>query len=483
MTAVETAGDADDAAAIANMLSKPPDTDDLKTLTDRDLAAAFLDGRAIKFVVELEKFVTFNGTRWELDERGAVKRLANNFIARALEAARASMGDDPRAKLRLPWLGSAERVGAMLRIVEDEVATHIAEWDADPEVIGVPGGVLDLRSGAVREPRPGDLLLKCASFDPSPGVAPANFLRFLELAQPDPEVRAYLQQLAGCYLLGKPMTTTYSLFVGAGGAGMGTWAAAFIGDTSGGCRGILGTYGASADSTVFVTGCRHEREEVAKWAGARAIFADEVFSADRAQMNVPLVNKITGGVPLHGRAAWGTKVEYTSGANLCILTNYEPVLTAAGGRPLLRRLAYLAWDEVLDGENFKKYFDAEGPAIVAWAADGARQVLAVGDLRVPDCIKANAVKFVAESNPLTQFRDDKMKKSPDPGYRLKRSLILEKYNEWRRLLRLPPVTPKQFKLELDRAGFTHDDKISHIGVVYGWTWQGMQELPEKAPKK
>lgn len=483
-TAAAVPKDEDEAAAIANMLSKPPDTDDLKTLTDRDLAAAFLDGRggSIKFVVELEKFVNFNGSRWELDDRGVVRRMANAFIAKALADARASMGDDSRDKMRLPWLGSAERVGSMLRIVQDEVATQLVEWDADPEVIGIPSGVLDLRSGKVRKPKPGDLLLKCTNFDPSPGVAPANFLRYLELAQPDPEVREYLQRLAGCFLIGKPMTPTYSLFIGAGGAGMGTWASAFIGDAAGGCRGILGTYGASADATVFVTGCRHEREETANWAGARAIFADEVFSADRAQMNIPLVNKITGNVKLHGRNAFERKVEFVSGANLSVLSNYEPVLTAAGGRPLLRRLAYLAWDAVLDGENFKAYFDAEGPAIMAWATEGARAVLAAGGLKVPKRILDSAAKFVAESNPLIQFRDDKLKRSPDPGARLKRSVVLEKYNEWRRLLRMPPVTPKQFVLELDRAKFTHDDKNGHIGIIYGYVWQGLQELPPEKPK-
>lgn len=452
---------------------------DIKTLTDRDLAAEFLAKRdgEIKYVDELEKFAIFNGARWELDERGKVKRLANDFIARYLEDARRHMGDDPRAKLRLPWLGSADRVSAMLRIVKDEVATHVSEWDADPEVVGVPGGVLDLRSGAVRPPKPGELLLKCASFDPDRGASPSNFLRFLELAQPDPVVRDYLQQLAGCFLLGKPMTTTYSLFVGAGGAGMGTWAAAFIGDAAGGCRGILGTYGVSSDSTVFVSGCKHEREEVAKWAGARAIFADEVFSADRAHMNIPLVNKITGGVQLHGRSAYGTKVEYASGANLSILTNYEPVLTAAGGRPLLRRLAYVSWDAVLDGENFKKFFDAEGPQIMAWAAEGARRVLEAGDLQVPPSVRAKAAKFIAEANPLIQFRDDHMKRAADPGARLKRSVVMERFNEWRRLMRMPPVSPKQFKQELDRAGFTQDERNGNIGIVYGWAWQTTQELP------
>ena len=467
------------------MLAKPPNTDDLKTLTDRDLAAAFLDGRggSLKFVVELAQFVTFNGKRWELDDKGAVKRLANAFIAKALADARASMGDDSRDKMRLPWLGSAERVGSMLRIVQDEVATQLVEWDADPEVIGIPSGVLDLRSGKARKPKSGDLLLKCTNFDPSPEVAPANFLRFLELAQPDPEVREYLQRLAGCFLIGKPMTPTYSLFIGAGGAGMGTWASAFIGDQNY-CRGILGTYGASADATVFVTGSRHEREEVANWAGARAIFADEVFSADRAHMNVPLVNKITGNVKLHGRNAFESKVEYTSGANLCILSNYEPVLTAAGGRPLLRRLAYLAWDEDLTAvENFRTYLDAEGPAIMAWAAKGAQAVLAAGGLKVPKRILDSAAKFVAESNPLIQFRDDHLKRSSDPGARLKRSVVLDKYNDWRSRLRMPPITSKQFMLELDRAGFTHDANSGNIGQVRGWTWQGMQELPHEKPKK
>ena len=73
---------------------------------------------------------------------------------------------------------SEPRLKAMLSLAEKEVGVPVApeELDADPWLLNVANGTLDLRTGELRAHRPEDLLTKLApvAYDPA-GVNPPSW--------------------------------------------------------------------------------------------------------------------------------------------------------------------------------------------------------------------------------------------------------------------------------------------------------------------
>src|SRR5205823_3085467 len=90
------------------------------------------------------------------------------------------------------------------------------DLDADPFLLNCRNGTLDLRSGELRPHDPADLLTKMTGAEYRPGAAGAEFARFLERVQPDPEMRGYLARLTGHALEGRVVSHILPIHYGAG---------------------------------------------------------------------------------------------------------------------------------------------------------------------------------------------------------------------------------------------------------------------------
>src|SRR5262249_15248932 len=120
-------------------------------------------------------------------------------------------------------LSSAKTVGAVHRLAQADqrTAAVVDQWDVDPWLLNTPDGVIDLRTGEMREVRPGDYMTKMTAV--GPGGSCHRFRSFLaETFDGDEEMIAYLQRVLGYSLTG--VTTEHALFFchGDGANGKGT---------------------------------------------------------------------------------------------------------------------------------------------------------------------------------------------------------------------------------------------------------------------
>ena len=60
-------------------------------------------------------------------------------------------------------------------------AVEAGQWDADPMLLGTPGGTVDLRTGKMRRADPADKITRLTSCTPS-NVSPTRWLQFLSEA-------------------------------------------------------------------------------------------------------------------------------------------------------------------------------------------------------------------------------------------------------------------------------------------------------------
>jgi putative DNA primase/helicase len=67
-------------------------------------------------------------------------------------------------------LRSAETIASVVNLARTnhELAATVEAWRGGPYLLGTPGGAVDLRTGELREARPGDQITKLTTVAPAP---------------------------------------------------------------------------------------------------------------------------------------------------------------------------------------------------------------------------------------------------------------------------------------------------------------------------
>ena len=180
----------------------------------------------------------WDGRRWIEDTQGGAKRAV-------LEVLRTSLADSIGDKELRADVGKCESdagLNGVLGVASalEPFAVTIDDLDADPYLLNTASGTLDLRTMTLRPHDAADRLTKVtrAAYDPS--AHSREWGAFLATVLPDPEVRGYLQRLAGLSLLGKVVEHIFTIATGTGANGKGTTYNALL--------YALGDYGHVAES-------------------------------------------------------------------------------------------------------------------------------------------------------------------------------------------------------------------------------------------
>lgn len=196
-----------------------------------------------RYVEALGGWHTWDGKRWSLD----VKDVQMHRWAKEIEVE--IRGDaqrivDEKARIRfLSWANSsasARGVSSAVAMARSEpgVVVDSDRFDANPRLLAVSNGVVELtdtgavfREGHSRE----DYITRFTRGAYNPRAKPRRFLAWLQRIQPDPEMRAWLQRLAGYSVLGGnperqfivpygPTSTGKTTFVEIVGSALGEYA-------------------------------------------------------------------------------------------------------------------------------------------------------------------------------------------------------------------------------------------------------------------
>jgi len=234
---------------------------------------------------------------------------AKRTVASIYEAAAQATSADARKALA-SWAAKSEaeaRIRAVVSLAETEPGVPITldALDADPFILNVANGTLDLRSGELRTHDRADLITKLAPVMYDPEARSSVWDRFLERVQPDPEMRTFLQRAAGYTLTGSVREEVLFFPHGCGSNGKTRFLEA-LGATLG------PDYARTADFSLFVVQA-HEgpRNDIARLVGVRYVRSVEVD--DGRRLAEALVKALTGGDPsLHGSCSARRSSSYLS---------------------------------------------------------------------------------------------------------------------------------------------------------------------------
>ena len=340
----------------------------------------------LRFDHDAGRWFEWDGSRWRRDG----KCRAFNY---ARELGR-EIGEGKRQMCKASVAAGAERFAR----ADPVHAVEATAWDCDTMLLGVPGGVIDLRTGKRGPANPVDLITKQASVAPESGE-PVVWLRFLaEAVNGDNEVVRFLQQWAGYCLTGETREHALAFVYGPGGNGKSVFLNTLV--------AILGDYAATAAMETF-TASRNDRHstELAMLRGARLVTASE--TEEGRQWAEAKVKQMTGGDMITARFMRQDNFTFRPQFKLTIAGNHAPALNTVDDamRRRLNVVPFVTKPEVPD-PTLEKKMEAEHGQILAWAIAGCLDWQANGLLR-PDAVKVATADYFENQDLFGQWLEER----------------------------------------------------------------------------
>lgn len=424
----------------------PPGT----TFTDLGNAERYArqHGDDVRFCATLGGWHTWTGSHWQRDETRAANRLAHE-TARSLYgevaaiAKRIEREPDADERKRLGGLHKAaakharetehtSRLAAMLREASaiPPIPVAHAELDAEPTalLLNVPNGTLELETGNMRPHRREDLITKCAAVPYDANATAPRFETFLAEILPDPGVRAFMKRWAGYCATGVIREHVLPIWYGTGANGKGTLAELL--------RTVLGDYAIGCPEGFFEEQKhRGHQTEIARLRGARLAIASETERA--VNLAESKVKKLTGGDSLTGNFMRQDFFTFRPTCKFVVFTNHKPRIRSTDDG-IRRRIVLVPFEVTIPPERrnlslLEDLIADEGPGILRWIVDGARELLeAGGRLDPPASIQAATEEYLAAEDVVGRFLEEACtcRKPGDHTIRSQPAHLGRAFNDW-----------------------------------------------------
>ncbi len=346
--------------------------------------------------------------------------------------------------------GNSGKVAAMLTEAAPHRMRRPDEFDADPFVFVAKNKTLHLRKDRV-EVRPhhrGDLRTKTGACDFDPKATCPSWLAFLEMVQPDPAMRGYLQRFAGYVLTGDISEQALLIFHGGGRNGKGTFLNAL--------RDVLGQMAITTPIETFGDGTRKDgasaSPDIARMRSRTLIVTSD--APDNLTLSAGLIKQMTGQEPITARELHKAFIEFMFTGKMVIPCNPKPRIPGTDDG-IWRRVHLVPWPVQIPLEAIDRHLGAtlkaEAPGILNWMLEGFVAWRAQG-LNAPATVLAASQDYRTESDPLGEFLS--VWTDRDAGGRASSAALFAKYGEYCKANAYPePKSGSSFGKSLKARGF------------------------------
>ena len=358
-----------------------------------------LFGDRIRYDHERERFLLWRSHRWEADKDGERYRLAVQ-AARTRQHAAIELGDDDLRKYGRACESVAKQE-SMLKALSrlKEVADGGGRWDANPNLIGVANGVVDLTTGTLRPGKQEDLITLGVpiAFDPA-AKAPRWEQYLLEVFDGDEELVGFIQRAVGYSLTGSTKEQVMLLCHGKGSNGKSIFLNVL--------RALGGDYATNIASDTIKKkrgGPENHPAEIAALVGRRIVTCSETPEA--ASINDERIKALVGGDIQTARFMRGNPFDFRPVLKLWLATNHLPKVED-DSEGFWRRMRLVPFERQFRGadrdNDLEDKLTAELPGILAWAVRGAVEWFARG-LQAPQKVLMATLQYRQSSDPLADF--------------------------------------------------------------------------------
>lgn len=461
-------------------------------LTDTVCAEA-LDGRFL-FARGLG-WMRYDGSRWT--ETGdavlveEIRQWAKSHWEEVVEEYKSDQSGDVRARMK-NWsqVLTSNRLRALAGLAKGPLHCEASEFDAHPDLLNCPNGVVDLTTGELLDPDPSYLMTKMTgvAYDPAALDDPDFSTALCALPA---ELHAWYQVRVGQAFTGHmPPDDLMIVQQGGGENGKSTLAVPL--------KRAAGSYACLVSDRVILGNHDQHPTELMELKGSRYALMEETPEA--RQLNVQQLKKVVGTPEITARKIRQDSVTFAASHSLFVNTNFAPAVVETD-HATWRRLAMVRFPYTFR----KRQEDVTGPldrlgdpglrdrcttrerpaqAALAWAVAGAVRWYSEGKVmpEAPELVRADTDAWRRKGDLLMAFMEERLE--PGPGYTATTAELHQAFGEW-----LVPTEHKPWSQRLfaDRFG-AHDRVVAqHITLTRAKVdgsvrrfWSGVRVVPKEA---
>lgn len=316
---------------------------------------------------------------------------------------------------------SASRMRALVGLARGILECHATDFDADPDLLNCPNGILDLRTGHLEPHDPDRFMTKIAGVDYVKGAQHPDWDTALE-ALPG-ELHEWFQMRIGQSITGH-MTPDDVVVISQGGGENGK---STVFDAITAAAGQY--YTVVADRAMLGNGSDNHPTEMMDFLGARLAVLEETPEERRLDTN--RLKKLSGTAQISARKIRQDSVTFAATHTLFVNSNHRPDVHETD-HGTWRRLLLLVWPFTFqkDPKLVKGPYDRLGDptlrqrvkenvqvreAVLAWMVAGARLWYEADRIlpQHPDRVAADTLKWRKVSDMILSYIGDMITFDPD----------------------------------------------------------------------
>lgn len=313
------------------------------------------------------------------------------------------------------------RIKAILELAKHRCVIDPARLDANPAELNTPTGIVNLVTGEIRPCDRSALCTKVTACAPGKTGA-AMWIDFLKIVtEGDGPLMGFLQQVAGAALFGKVYHEGIILAYGGGRNGKSTLFNALA--------AVLGDYAGTLDISVLTTDRQNRGAALATLRGKRLVIAGELEEGKR--LSVSTLKQISSTDPMTIEEKYRAPETVIPSHTLVLYTNHLPRVGSTDDGTW-RRLTVAPFNARITGgtPNYAaKLVEEAGPAILAWALQGAKLFSQNGyTLQIPDIVAELTEEYRGREDWLSNFLQECC--TLEPNARAPAGELYQMYREW-----------------------------------------------------
>lgn len=404
----------------------------------------------------------WDGARWAEDDKGCAKRAVLDVLRRAMAE---SVFGDKELRKEVAKCESSSGINGVLDIAGAlrPLAATVDALDADPYLLNVANGTLDLRTLELKTHDPTDRITKVTNAAYQADARSDQWDKFLLRILPETDVREYYQRLVGLSLLGVVREHIFAIATGVGANGKGTSYNAIL--------HALGDYGHVAESDLFMQAKSNANAaSPAMYAlrGKRLVVVSETERDHK--LATALMKNLTGGDPITARPLYGKPITFDPSHTSLMVTNWLPKV--AGNDPAAwRRIRVIPFDVVIPksdqdgqlGERLK--LDAD--AILTWAVTGWADYQERDGMGDPTAVTRATARYLEASDAVARFITECCHTGPRDYVFCPLKAMFSRWERWAETEDVQKLGKSSFTQEMERHGWVVDEERGHQRVYRG----------------
>ena len=394
---------------------------------------AWLYGDRIRFDHARQRWLLWDQHRWAEDLDGEVFRLTKD--ATRLRYRSAEQVDDPERRKRIASFAigseSRQRIESAMALAKRErpIADPGTHWDQQPWLLGIGNGVLDLKTGLLRQGIPEDRITMYVPIDFDLHAPTHRWSAFLEeVFQGDRDLIDFIQRAVGYSLTGSTAEQVLFMCYGSGSNGKSVFLTIL--------RWLAGGYALNIPFTALELQQRATiSNDIASLAGRRLVTSSETNESTR--LNEARIKALTGGDPITARFLYHEAFTFVPSAKFWLSVNQLPQVRD-DSHGFWRRVRVIPFRRRFsDGEADRELaskLHGELPGILAWAVRGALSWQSSG-LLPPASVSSATEAYRQDSDELSGFIADCCVVAE--GAHVQPGKLYDAYQQWAEKMGIP----------------------------------------------